>query len=227
MIERKDTIPLSPVTRQNRSAAWWGLASSAGVLYFITAVVILHPLRPDLNPVTHAVSNYAVGSFGLLMTSAFFMLAMSEFALAQGLVRSLARSGKAWASVLLLHLAAAGLIVTGLFHSDVDVPRPPASPGALVHWIGAGISFLSLMIAIFLLSSCFKRDTRWQPVYRLSYSWGIAIVLALATYGVLAIVGWTGIGERIYIAISVLWLLLVSLRLRSIALAEKAKVPVQ
>ncbi len=219
MIERKGTIPLSPVTRQNRRAAWWALASSAGVLYFIIAVVILHLLRPDLNPVTHAVSNYAVGSFGLLMTSAFFMLAMSEFALAQGLVCSLARTRKAIVSVFLLRLAAAGLIVTGLFHSDVDVPRPPASPGAFVHWTGAGISFLSLMIAIFLLSSCFRHDTRWQAISRLSSIRGAAIVLALAVYGMLAIVGWTGIGERIYIASSVLWLLFMSLRLRSITLA--------
>ncbi len=217
MIERKGTVPLLPRACRNRPAACRGLASSVGALYFITAVVILHLLRPDLNPVTHAVSNYAVGPFGLLMTSAFFILAMSEFALAQGLVRGLARSGKACASVLLLHMAAAGLMVTGLFHSDVDVPRPPASPGALVHWIGAGISFLSLMISIFLLSACFKHDTRWRAIYRLSYIWGVAIVLALATYGALAIVGWTGIGERIYIAISVLWLLFVSLRLRSIS----------
>lgn len=218
MIQGKRTVPLSPVTRRNRQVAWWALISSAGVLYFITAVIILHPLRPDLNPVTHAVSNYAVGPFGVLMTSAFFMLALSEFALACGLMRGLVHSRKASASIVLLHLAATGLVVTGLFHSDVNVPRPPASASALIHWTGAGISFLSLMIAIFLLSGCFKHDARWQAVYRLSYAWGVAIVLALTAYGALAIIDWTGIGERIYIAISILWLLFVSLRLRSIAL---------
>ncbi len=214
----KRNVPLSPVIRRDRQAAWCALASSVGVLYFIMAVVILHPLRPDLNPVTHAVSNYAVGPFGLLMTSAFFMLALSEFALAQGLVRGLARSRRAIVSVVLLNLAAVGLVVTGLFHSDVNVPRPPASASALVHWTGAGISFLSLMISIFLLSGCFKDDARWQSIYRLSYVWGAGIVLALAAYGALAIIDWTGIGKRIYIATSILWLLFASLKLRTIAI---------
>lgn len=214
----KRKVSISHVTRQDRQAAWCALASSAGVLYFIMAVVILHPLRPDLDPVTHAVSNYAVGSFGFLMTSAFFVLALSEVALAQGLVRGLARSQKARTSVALLNLAAAGLVVTGLFHSDVNVPRPPASTSALIHWIGAGISFLSLMISIFLLSGCFKDDIRWQSIYRLSYKWGAGIALALTAYGALAIIGWTGIGERIYIATSILWLLFASLQLRTIAI---------
>ena len=214
----KRNVPLSHVIRRDRQAAWCALASSVGVLYFIMAVVILHSLRPDLNPVTHAVSNYAVGPFGLLMTSAFFMLALSEFALAQGLVRGLARSRRAIVSVVLLNLAAVGLVVTGLFHSDVNVPRPPASASALVHWTGAGISFLSLMISIFLLSGCFKDDARWQSIYRLSYVWGAGIVLALAAYGALAIIDWTGIGERIYIATSILWLLFASLKLRTIAI---------
>lgn len=214
----KRNVPLSHVIRRDRQAAWCALASSVGVLYFIMAVVILHSLRPDLNPVTHAVSNYAVGPFGLLMTSAFFMLALSEFALAQGLVRGLAHSRRAIVSVVLLNLAAVGLVVTGLFHSDVNVPRPPASASALVHWTGAGISFLSLMISIFLLSGCFKDDARWQSIYRLSYVWGAGIVLALAAYGALAIIDWTGIGERIYIATSILWLLFASLKLRTIAI---------
>ncbi|HET9919410.1 MAG TPA: DUF998 domain-containing protein [Ktedonobacteraceae bacterium] len=214
----KRNVPFSHVIHRNRQAARFALASSVGVLYFIMAVVILHLLRPDLNPVTHAVSNYAVGPFGFLMTSAFFMLALSEFALAQGLVRGLACSRRARVSVALLNLAAAGLVVTGLFHSDVNAPRPPASTSALLHWTGAGISFLSLMISIFLLSGCFKDDARWQSIYRLSYGWGAGILLALAAYGALAMIDWTGIGERIYIATSILWLLFASLQLRTITL---------
>lgn len=214
----KQKARFSPGTWQARRGAWFALCAIVGVLYFIMAVVILHLLRPDLNPVTHAVSNYAVGSFGFLMTSAFFVLALSECALAWGLARSLGSGRRATVSVVLLNLAAAGLVVTGLFRSDVNVPHPPASASALVHWSGAGISFLSLMMAIFLLSGCFKRNARWQSVYRASYIWLAAIVLALVAYGALSMLDWTGIGERIYIATCVLWLLLVSLRLCAITI---------
>ena len=56
---------------------YYGLALIAigGIIYFIVAVVVLHFLRPEYNPIDHAVSNYAVGSFGYLMTSAFYVLA--------------------------------------------------------------------------------------------------------------------------------------------------------
>jgi hypothetical protein len=209
---------LSHGTGRDRRISWFALATIVGVLYFITAVAVLHALRPDLNPVTHAVSNYAVGPFAFLMISAFFVLAFSEFALAQGLARVLAKSGRVTTSIVLLNLAAFGLIVTGIFRSDVNVPRPPASPGAVVHWTAAGISFLSLMIAIFLLTGCFKRDVQWQPMYRLSYAWLVAIVLALTGYGTLSLVDWTGIGERIFLATCILWLLFVSLRLRAITI---------
>jgi hypothetical protein len=201
-------------SRRERQSAWCALAAIVGVGYFTTAVVILHPLRPDLNPVTHAVSNYANGPFGFLMTSAFFMLALSEFALGWGLARSLLPGRRMVVSVALLNLAGSGLVVTGLFHSDVNVPRPPASTNALIHWTGAGVSFLSLMIALFLLAGCFKKDARWQSISRLSYAWIAFIVLALVVYGILSILDWTGIGERIYIAASVSWLLFVALRLR-------------
>src|ERR1700681_2604581 len=110
----KRSIPLSHLTRRDRQAAWCALVSSVGVLYFSTAVGILHALRLDLNPVTHAVSNYAVGTFGFLMTSVFFMLALSECALAQGLGRALPRSWRARVTVPLLNLAPVGLLVTGL-----------------------------------------------------------------------------------------------------------------
>ncbi len=206
------------LTRHDKQAVWCSFIALTGVLYFIMAVVILHLLRPDLNPITHAVSNYAAGSFGFLMTLAFFMLALSEFALAWGLARSLASGRRTAAGVALLNLAGIGLVVTGLFQSDINVPRPPASASAVVHWTGAGVSFLSLMIAIFLLSGSFETDSRWQSNYRLSFAWLAVIVLALAAYGALSIIGWTGIGERIYIAACVLWLLLVSLRLGIIAI---------
>lgn len=209
---------LSPGARRARQTSWCALVATVGVLYFIMAVVVLHLLRPDLNPVTHAVSNYAVGPFGLLMTSAFFLLALGEFALAWGLARCLTSGRRAVVGVALLNLAALGLVVTGLFSSDVNVPRPPASPSAVVHWTGAGISFLSLMIAIYLLSGCFKHEARWQAIYRLSYGWSGVIVLALAGYGALSIIDWTGIGERIYIATCISWLLFASLRLRAVAI---------
>jgi hypothetical protein len=213
----KRKVGFSPEVYQDKQGAWFALIAIGGILYFVVAVVALHVLRSELNPISRAVSNYAVGPFGFFMTAAFFTLALSEFALALGLARSLTTSRGAFVSVLLLNLAGAGLVVTGIFPGDVKSLHPPATTTALIHWTGAGISFLSLMIATFLLSNCFKTDAQWQSFHRPAFALAVAVVLALLVFGMLTIIGWVGVGERIYIAASVLWLLRASVRLRSIA----------
>ncbi len=45
----------------------------------------------------------------------------------------------------------------------------------------------------------------------------IAMVVALLIYGMLALAGWIGIGQRIYLSVSLMWLLLTAVWLRSIA----------
>src|SRR5258708_26922806 len=203
----------SPGPHQVKQGPWPALIAIGGVMYFGVGVAAWDALRPDLNPIRHAVSNYAIGPFGFLMTSAFFTLALSEFALALGLARSLTTSRGALVSVLLLNLAGAGMVVTGIFPGDVKSLHPPATTTAVIHWTGASISFLSLMIATFLLSSCYKSHARWQSFHHLAFALAVTNVLALGMFGILTIAGWVGIGERIYIATSVLWLLLASLPL--------------
>jgi hypothetical membrane protein len=210
-------------SHQFKQGAWLALGAIVGSLYFVVAVVALHVIRPDLNPIGHAVSNYAIGPFGFLMISAFFTLALSEFALALGLARSLTSSKSAGTSVLLLSLAGVGLVVTGIFPGDVKSLHPPGTATAIIHWTGAGTSFLSLMIATFLLASYYKTDARWQSFHRPALTMAVTIVLALVAFGLLTTIGWVGIGERIYIAASVLWLVATSVRLRSIIATGKTQ----
>jgi hypothetical protein len=186
------------------------LIAIGGIVYFIVAVVALHFLRPEYNPISHAVSNYAVGPYGYLMTAAFYALALSVFALALGLIGSIALTNQTRIAVLLLCLASSGMVVMGVFPGDVHALHPPATITGVIHWTAAGISFLSIMIAAFLLSSSFKTDERWQRFWRPCFILALAIVGALLLYGILALVGWIGIGQRIYIAVCLLWLLVLA-----------------
>jgi hypothetical protein len=92
---------------------------------------------------------------------------------------------------------------------------PPATVTGIIHWIAAGTSFLSIMIAAFLLSYCFKEDERWQSFQRPAFLLATSAVVALAVFGMLALIGWIGLGERIYIAISLLWPLVTAVQLWS------------
>jgi hypothetical protein len=171
---------------------------------------VLHFLRPEYNSINHAVSNYAVGPYGFLMTAAFYVLALSVFALALGLIGSIALTNLSRIAILLLCLASSGMVVMGVFPGDVHALHPPATITGVIHWTAAGLSFLSIMIVAFLLSSFFKTDERWQVFQRLCFILALAMVGALLLYGILALVGWIGIGQRFYIAVCLVWLLVLA-----------------
>jgi Protein of unknown function (DUF998) len=195
---------------QSKQVILLALLAIVGIVYFVVVVVVLHFLRPEYNAINHAVSNYAVGSFGYLMTSAFYVLALSVFALALSLFRSIALTNLSRVAVLLLCIASSGIVVMGIFPGDAHALHPPATIAGVVHWIAAGISFLSIMIAAFLLSSFFKMDERLQRYQHPCFLIALAMVVGLILYGILAFVGWVGIGQRIYLAVCLLWLVVLA-----------------
>jgi hypothetical protein len=199
-----------PIIDRTKPVAWLALIAIGGIVYFVVAVVVLHFLRPEYNPINHAVSNYAVGPYGYLMTAAFYVLALSVLALALGLFRIKALTNLSRSVMLLLGVASFGLVVMGIFPGDVHALHPPATITGVVHWTAAGISFLSIMIAAFLLSSFFKLDEQLQRFQRPCLILAWAMVGSLLLYGLLALVGWIGIGQRIYLAVCLLWLLVLA-----------------
>ena len=219
-LPKKGGMDHNPVTRQERQVTWLALIAIGGIVYFFVAVVVLHFLRPEFNPVDHAVSNYAVGPYGYLMTAAFYALALSVFALALGLARSMVLTNQARLAVLLLNIAGVSMIVMAIFPGDVHALHPPATITGVIHWTAAGVSFSSIMIAAFILSNCFKTDERWQAFQRSTQVLTIAMVVGLLVYGVLALIGWIGIGQRIYISMSLMWLVFMAVWLRSSVTTE-------
>jgi hypothetical protein len=59
-------------------------------------------------------------------------------------------------SILLLCVASNRMVVMGIFPGDVHALHPPATILGVVHWTTAGVSFLSIMTAAFLLSVSLK-----------------------------------------------------------------------
>jgi hypothetical protein len=221
-LTHKQGIDHVQVTRQAKQAGWLALIAIGGIVYFVVAVVVLHFLRPEYNPINHAVSNYAVGSYGFFMTAGFYALALSLLALALGLIRSIALTNLSRVAVLLLCLASSGMVVMSIFPGDVHALHPPATITGVIHWTAAGISFLSIMIAAFLLSGSFKTDERWRACQRPCFVLALAMVGALLFYGILALVGWIGIGQRIYIAVCLLWLLVLAGWIWSVGVRERS-----
>jgi hypothetical membrane protein len=214
---------LISTTNRARKVAWLAFITIGCIMYFFLVVAILHVLRPDDNPIRQAISNYAVGPYGLFMISAFLALALAMVTLALGLAGDIKLTRRARVAMLLLYVASFGLVIVGIFPGDVNVPHPPATVTGLIHWMAAGTSFLSSMIAAFLLSYCFKEDEHWQSYHHTALVLALITVAALAVFGMLVLIGWIGIGERIYITTSLLWPLFTAVRLWSHATRKGIK----
>jgi hypothetical protein len=170
---------LSPPVR----AFWLGrlhLVSFAGLLAFVVAVLALHGLRPDLKPGEHTISEYSLGSYGLLMRAAFLALAVGTLATAASLRLSCGPS--AWCRIGLLVLAgmAIGLFLDAGFNTDHL--RVPETLDGTIHSVGTWILALTLPGAAFVLGSDFVRSSISAPLARLLLILGVAQLGAIVLF---------------------------------------------
>lgn len=184
-----------------------GRVAVGGLAYFVCAIVLLHLLRPDVNPMARVTSEYAVGPYGFVMTSAYIVFSLALLALALGLARSLSISGSATAGIALLGLAAAGTATAALFPVDVGAPRPITTEG-WVHRIAAIVAFASMTTGPLLLARPFRRDPGWTDL-----AWLGAVAGAVGLVGLVAIQlfllerGLAGAAQRVVLALVITWML--------------------
>src|SRR6266487_2003723 len=207
------------LARRLEGFAW---VSIVGTVYFVLAVTALHFLRPDYNPTTRFVSEFAVGPYGFLMTTAFFALGFGSPALALGIRRGVAPSRAKSAGSLVLGIFAIGILVSGIFPTDLQ-GSPETTAGA-IHANAGWTVFVTIVAAIFLSSRGFRRDPAWSSYHATSLALGFAALVTLLLLFVSFKAGWQGIGQRAFLAVFLLWLLSTENRLRS---AARAKVPTE
>ena len=205
--------------RQLEALAWVGIA---GTVFFTLAVIGLHFLRPDYNPVTRFMSEFAVGRYGYVMTIAFFALGLGSLALALGIRRGVAPSRAKSAGSFLLGIFGIGVFLAGIFPTDLQ--GSPATTAGTIHDTASLISFVVLISAIFLNSRGFKRDLAWTSYHAASLVMGFAALVTFVLFFISFNSGWLGIGQRAFAAVILLWLLSTGVRLRS---AAHARVPAE
>lgn len=193
-------------TRSAGLSRFLGQVSVGGVGYFVGVIAILHVLRPDVSPMAAVTSEYAVGPYGFLMTSAYFMFAIALIALGVGLTRVLPRPA-ATPGIALLFVAAMGTTVAGLVPVDVGAPRPVTAQG-WVHRIAAIAAFGSMTLGPLLLSRVFRREPGWRHVAWLARLTGALGLLGLiAMQAVLLERGLGGAAQRMVLLLIVTWIL--------------------
>lgn len=147
------------LTTSARTAA---LVSSAGTGMFLVILVVLHVVRPDLDPSWRFISEYELGPYGWLMHVAFICLAIGTASIALAVV-SQARSIAGYLGIALLLISATGMILAGVFAPDSD---------SRLHDIGAMLDLIPF--AALLLAWSLSRNEIWAST-RVSL-WTVALL---------------------------------------------------
>src|SRR5262245_36864753 len=114
----------SPSLQATKQAARIMIVAFVGISYFVVIIIALHFLRPDLNPIQRPTSEYAVGPYGWLMTSAFLSMSVASWALVIGLAHRLSQAAQSRIGLGLLGVWAVGVLIAMLFPIDPDGASP-------------------------------------------------------------------------------------------------------
>lgn len=183
------------------------LAAAAG-LAFIGLVLVLQWLRGDLWWIDAQLSAYLHGAYGLLLRTAYCLLAAAMAWLAVGLYAALAPAARSRTVLGLFWLAALGLCAVAI--GDSWMPELAPDAAKLVHVVSADTTFLCVIAAVLLQSWYFGRDRAWraQCVGACVLGWAAFAVLL---FHVTVTSAPPGISQKIAIVLIVAWMVRVGL----------------
>ena len=183
-----------------------------GVADYLLIVAALHFLRPDVNPVTEAISNYGVGTYSSLLTAAVLGSAVAALALTLGLYLGMVPPARSYVGLFFLGLYGVSRLLESLFPIDVGAE---ATLSGTIHNILGQLAFFGFSLAVILLSLSMGKDERWRSFRRPALVVSYAVVLTDVLTIVGSNIGLFGVTQRLATVTAMLWMLLVGLRLRS------------
>jgi hypothetical protein len=176
------------------------------------AVMLLHIVRGEIDPLRRVMSEYANGSHGPIMTVVFYAFGLTSLALAVRLLRAFEHRRTARLISLLLGLAGVSLIASGVF--EVERPLIPDTLEEVIHSYASISAFVVLVSAMLLLSHETRRDPRWWTFRWPSTALAIGAAAAAAATPLTAQTNWSGGVQRVLGLTVLLWFLLTALHVR-------------
>src|SRR3989442_5177593 len=158
--------------RLNAVASYVTLSS---VVYYASAIVLLHVLRTDFDPGYRYLSEYARGPYGALMTSTFFALSAGSLALSLGLWRSVSSKLRFLPGLLLWLIWACAVFLAGIYTGDLQ-GTAPTQIGKIHDQMGM-IAFPSATLALPLLSLALRWEKGWPSAWPSTMLLSVAVVV--------------------------------------------------
>lgn len=186
------------------------LLAAAGI------IVVLHPLRPDVSPTHHYISEYGNEAWSWLLSGALLAVAVGLLALGRALrdsTRVRLTPQLLWASGGMLFLAA--IFSTDRRGGEVEAATLAGQLHGVLS-IGAFCLLVLAMIALPLRSADAARELGRTAAWALPLA-GLATAAAAAAFAVAPDAG--GMRQRMFLLIVFGWLIATALQLRSVQAA--------
>lgn len=202
------------------------LAAIAGQVALLASAWLL-PLLSEYDLMSDNISELVLGRAGWIQSMAFVLGGLGTIALAYA-VRQLARG--TWGSrvgALLVGVYGVGAILVAAFPTDrIDGPEDvwSQSTTGMIHITVSVISFVAMIVAMFILFRTFLLDSRWRPLTP-----GI-VLLPCASFSLMLGQGegpHGGLLQRLLVSMIAAWIFLVANRVRSLADAPYASSAVE
>jgi Protein of unknown function (DUF998) len=155
----------------------WALAGAALVVAGVAAMLALHLVAPDVDPVRRTISQYALGPWKPLFDAAVLAVAAGSAAVLAGLIGSgLVR----WRSTSAALVAAwSVLLVVVVAFEKIDWSVGP-TPTGYVHRYASLVAFFCLPAAALGVSRAWRGDVRWGRFAALTRWLGVGALAWLA-----------------------------------------------
>lgn len=175
------------------------MAAVLGPVLFGVAAVVVPLFRPGDGIVEGSISSFAIGDFGWVQRSTFFLLGLGSLALAWGLRSTMAPTEEGRAGWALVAVWGVGSILGGLYPADEESRD--------VHGLVVTVGFVAIVAGVLVLAHAFADDGAWRPLALPSAALGVtAAFTGLLT--ALTRTSWFGVSERLFIATVLCWLVL-------------------
>lgn len=196
-----------------------GALAVAGIVLYVALDIVAQVLHPQQHLLRNAESDLALGAYGWIMTVNFVVRGLLALALIAGLQKALVPAARSQIGAILVEIWAVGAFLLAIF--------PTASPGqhtihGLIHLVVALVAFFGGAVGALLISRRLGADPRWRhlqlPLLAVAVFALAMLLVVLVAGGRLAASGTTaggafGLVERVFLALVLLWMLVVALRL--------------
>lgn len=169
----KVSVVSRPVMATPQSAARLSIAATT---IFLVLLMILHVIKPEIDPSWRFISEYAIGKYGWMMMLAFFSLSISCISLFVA-IKSYVGTIAGKIGLALLLITAVGMVMAGIFPADpITTGRDAMSRNGQLHELGAMLDLMPFAAPLISWSLA-RHNQAWRTARRaLAWTAGLPLI---------------------------------------------------